>query len=75
MFHWATLGLFICSPITHGAALLSLAAATPYLYNLRTASAIQASQVYTMAAHYALLAIGVLLAGILIEISVVASKN
>jgi hypothetical protein len=44
-------------------------------YRLIDASAIQATQVYAMADHYALLSIAALLFGILLEISQVASRR
>ena len=55
--------------------LFYLAASTPGQYRLSDASAIQATQVYAIADHYALLAIGALLFGILLEITLIASAS
>lgn len=57
-----------------GVGLLVLSFLTPYQYNMAAASAIQAQQVFAIADHVAILGIGTLLAGLLLEVSVLSSK-
>lgn len=58
-----------------GAYFVFQALATPGKYPLSSASAVQATQVYTEAMYYALVATALFLLGILIEVAGIAEKG